>query len=63
MVKQVEFDKISRNKIPPMKLDTSKIVNFTAFGFSKKAVSKVPYKAILKTPAIWGIWFASIGNL
>ncbi|PAV62931.1 hypothetical protein WR25_03847 [Diploscapter pachys] len=47
MVKQVEFDKISRNKVSPM---------------NKKAASKVPYKAILKTPAIWGIWFASIGN-
>lgn len=23
---------------------------------------KVPYKAIMKTPAVWGIWIAAIGN-
>ncbi|CAJ0573498.1 unnamed protein product, partial [Mesorhabditis spiculigera] len=28
----------------------------------KKELQKVPYAAILKTPAIWAVWVASIGN-
>ncbi|KJH51391.1 hypothetical protein DICVIV_02405 [Dictyocaulus viviparus] len=30
--------------------------------FSKRALKSIPYAAILRTPAIWAVWIASIGN-
>ncbi|KAE9552531.1 hypothetical protein FO519_004273 [Halicephalobus sp. NKZ332] len=29
---------------------------------SKKELRNIPYKAILKTPAVWAVWIAGIGN-
>lgn len=29
---------------------------------SKKELRNIPYKEILKTPAVWAIWIAGIGN-
>uniref|UniRef100_A0A8R1DNQ7 MFS domain-containing protein n=2 Tax=Caenorhabditis japonica TaxID=281687 RepID=A0A8R1DNQ7_CAEJA len=46
-VGNVELKKISIGKIATV---------------DKRALKKVPYSAILKTPAIWAVWIAAIGN-
>ncbi|EGT41719.1 hypothetical protein CAEBREN_16238 [Caenorhabditis brenneri] len=46
-VGNVELKKISIGKIAAV---------------DKRALKKVPYGAILKTPAIWAVWVAAIGN-
>ncbi|PAV77132.1 hypothetical protein WR25_27019 [Diploscapter pachys] len=39
-----------------------KISSGKVTGVDKKALRKVPYMAILKTPVVWAVWIASIGN-
>lgn len=36
---------------------------FKAKVLNKRSARKVPYNAILKTPAVWAVWVAAIGNM
>lgn len=51
LVSQAELEEINRGR------STSALLS------AAKKHQKIPYLAILATPAIWGIWAAAIGDL
>uniref|UniRef100_A0A0N5AGE1 MFS domain-containing protein n=1 Tax=Syphacia muris TaxID=451379 RepID=A0A0N5AGE1_9BILA len=50
------------NKIRIGKVEASGFRSCSASGCSKKDLKKIPYLAILKTPSVWAIWLAAVGN-
>ncbi len=53
LVDKVELEKIRRGK------SSADLQKLTIDGKRKK----IPYWAIMRTPAIWGIWLAALGDL
>ncbi|VDK56363.1 unnamed protein product [Gongylonema pulchrum] len=51
LVKQIELERIQRDK------------SSTSLRAAATRSAKVPYLAILTTPAIWGVWVAATGDL
>ncbi|VDK56207.1 unnamed protein product [Gongylonema pulchrum] len=51
LVKQIELERIQRDK------------SSTSLRAAATRSAKVPYLAILTTPAIWGVWIAATGDL